>query len=84
MKNPSRSFWARSAGAVKVAAQKHPLLAFLILVLWFYFADCWVAHPSHPELPWLESGVYCGGPFGFVATVGLVLAGAVYAMKKGY
>ena len=48
-----------------------------------YLADCLIAHKSHPEISWIESGVSCRGPFGFIATVVIVVAGLGYCLKKG-
>jgi hypothetical protein len=47
----------------------------------FYLTDCLEAHPSHPEVPWLKSGIYCGGPFGILAT-GMCVATGIYFLLK--
>jgi hypothetical protein len=35
----------------------------------FYVVDCFFAFRDHPDVPWFESGIYAGGPIGFLATV---------------
>jgi len=54
----------------------------LVIVGMFYFADCWFGHKAHPEVSWLESGVYCPGPIGFFATVCFAVCGICYSLKK--
>ena len=48
----------------------------------FYLVDCLVAHKAHPEVSWIESGVYNWGPFGFLASVGAVVAGVYCLLFK--
>ena len=43
-----------------------------------YFADCMIAHPKHPDVSWLKSGVYSWGPFGIVLTVLIAVTGFCY------
>jgi hypothetical protein len=64
--------------------RKSPILGFVFLAVMFYLGDCLIAHKAHPEVAWLESGVYCRGPFGFIATVAVIVAGIGYCLKKGY
>ncbi|HUO61073.1 MAG TPA: hypothetical protein VMU24_10425 [Candidatus Acidoferrales bacterium] len=59
------------------------LIAYFVMVAWFYLADCFIAHPAHPDIRWI-AGVYCGGPFGFVATVAVAITGLVDCVKRGY
>lgn len=68
---------------MKTTADKNPV-AFVVVVVLSYLGDCLIAHPTHPDVPWIESGIYCGGPFGFVATVVVAIVGIVYCIKKGY
>jgi hypothetical protein len=64
--------------------RKSPVLFFIVFATMFYLGDCLVAHKAHPEVSWICSGVYARGPFGFVATVAVVVSGIVYCVKKGY
>jgi hypothetical protein len=48
----------------------------------FYLTDCLVAHKSHPDVPWLESGVYNPSPVGFGLTVIIVLVGLGYLIFR--
>jgi hypothetical protein len=59
-------------------------IAYFIMVAFFYLVDCFNAHPTHPDVPWIASGLYCGGPFGFVATVAAAIVGIASCVKKGY
>jgi hypothetical protein len=43
--------------------------ALLSLSFIFYFVDCLLSFRDHPDVPWFESGIYAGGPIGFLATV---------------
>jgi hypothetical protein len=49
------------------------LYGWLIVGVLFYVVDCFVA-TSFPEssldLPWFERGIYAGGPFGILLTIG--------------
>jgi hypothetical protein len=63
---------------------RKPLTALFGLAILAYLGDCLIAHRTHPEVPWIESGIYCRGPFGFVATVVIVVVGIGYCLKKGY
>lgn len=47
---------------------------FLASAAVFYLVDCLVSHSEYPELPWFETGIYAGGPLGFVVTVLFALA----------
>jgi|GEM_PF-6497256 len=46
----------------------------------FYLVDCLIAHPKHPDVFWLKSGLYNGGPLGVVASAGCVLVGFYYLL----
>jgi hypothetical protein len=47
------------------------LYGWLIVAVFFYLVDCWVAtSSSNSSLPWFERGIYAGGPFGLLLTVG--------------
>jgi hypothetical protein len=48
----------------------------------FYFVDCMIAYKSHPEVSWFESGIYCPGPFGFLATVCFAAVGIWFCVKR--
>jgi hypothetical protein len=51
----------------------------LLLGLFFYLADCISPFKAqHPDLPWLESGVYAGGPAGFFLTIIFVVGAFGY------
>jgi hypothetical protein len=54
----------------------------LIIVGIFYFVDCLFAYKAHPEVSWIESGVYCPGPVGFLATACFAVGGIWYSLKK--
>ena len=54
------------------------------MVAGFYLVDCFVAHPTHPDVPWIASGVYAGGLFGFLGTLTVAIAGIVYWLKNDY
>jgi hypothetical protein len=58
-------------------------IPYLVMVVFFYLADCFIAHPTHPDVHWIASGVYSGGPFGFLATEAVVVAGIVHCAKQG-
>jgi hypothetical protein len=46
------------------------LYGWLIVGVFFYVVDCWVAtSSSNSSLPWFERGIYAGGPFGILLTV---------------
>lgn len=75
--------WMKWKRRLKNAGRLYPLAFFALAATYSYLADCFIAHPSHPELPWIESGVHCGGPLGFVTTVAIIVAGILYCFKKG-
>jgi hypothetical protein len=54
------------------------LVGTLVGTAGFYLCDCLVAHPAHLDVPWIQSGVYCGGVFGFLATVCLFIGGMIF------
>jgi hypothetical protein len=84
MSEPVETSWVKWKRRVRRAIRRHPGTVFVFTVIYFYLADCVIAHKSHPEVSWLASGVLCRGPFGFVATLALSVAGVVYFVKKGY
>jgi hypothetical protein len=84
MNKSDETSWARWKKRVKRVIRRHPGAVFAFAVIYSYLADCLIAHKSHPDVSWLLSGVHCGGPFGFVATVGIVVVGVCYCLKKGY
>jgi hypothetical protein len=75
----SGSKWKRRA---RYIGRRYPLAIFAFAAAYSYLTDCFVAHKSHPDIPWIESGVYCPGPFGFIATVVIVVVGIGYCVKK--
>jgi hypothetical protein len=48
----------------------------LILSGVFYLVDCLVVSifDSHPDLPWIERGIYAGNPAGILTTASCLLA----------
>jgi hypothetical protein len=49
------------------------LYGWLTFGVFFYLVDCFVAisfAKSSLDLPWYERGIYAGGPFGILLTVG--------------
>jgi len=46
-----------------------------------YLVDCLVAHQFHPQVAWLESGVYMGGLGGFYVTA-IVLVAGIYSLLQ--
>jgi hypothetical protein len=83
MNKPDETLRARLKRRVRHIVRRYPVAVLGFVAVYFYFTDCFVAHKSNPELPWIESGVHCGGPFGFVATVAVVVVGIIYCLKKG-
>jgi hypothetical protein len=83
MNKADETWWARWKRRARYFRRRYPLAIFPFLAVFFYLVDCFNAHWSHPEVPWIESGVYAQGPFGFVATVGIVVVGVVCCLKKG-
>jgi hypothetical protein len=83
MNKSDETSWVSWRRRVRYVARRYPLAILAFAAVYFYLADCVVAHGSHPEVSWIESGVYCRGPFGFVATVGIVVVGIGYCLKRG-
>lgn len=73
----------RRSGRIVRLVAAHPVAAWLAIVMLFYFDDCFVAGPSHPEVGWIMSGVHCGGPLGFFATLLVFVCGAFVLARKG-
>lgn len=48
----------------------------------FYLVDCWIAHPRHPEVAWIRSGIYNWGPFGVLASAICVVVGVYLLLKQ--
>jgi hypothetical protein len=48
----------------------------------FYLVDCLVAHPKHPEVPWIKSGIYSWGPFGVLASAICVFIGVYLLLRR--
>jgi len=48
----------------------------------FYLGDCLIAHKAHPEVSWIESGVYNWGPFGVFASALCILVGVYCLVTK--
>jgi hypothetical protein len=48
----------------------------LILSGVFFLVDCLVVSVlgKHPELPWIERGIFAGGPAGILTTASVVVA----------
>ncbi len=57
-------------------------IGLIVVGVLFYLVDCLVAHKAHPEVSWIESGVYNWGPFGFLASLGAVVAGIYCLLFK--
>jgi hypothetical protein len=51
------------------------LSVYITIAICFYIGNCLAAHSYHPDIPWLESGVYDRGPFGIVTTMLVVSIG---------
>ena len=83
MDKSDKTSWAIWKRRARYAGRRYPLAVLSFFAVYSYLADCALAHRSHPEISWIESGVYCGGPFGFVATVGIVVFGIGYCLIKG-
>jgi hypothetical protein len=83
MNKSDETSWARWKRRARYVGRRYPLAIFAFAAVYSYFADCFIAHKSHPEVSWIESGIYCRGPFGFVATVAIVVVGVGYCLKKG-
>ena len=51
-------------------SKRRIFLALLAISGVFYAVDCLVVVTlgKHPDVPWYESGIYAGGPFGFLVT----------------
>ena len=82
-KNQIETLGARWKRRARYVGRRYPVAVFGFAAVFSYLADCFVAHKSHPEVSWIESGVHCRGPFGFVVTVAIVVAGVCYCVKKG-
>lgn len=41
----------------------------------FYVVDCLIVltEADRPDVPWYESGIYAGGPFGFLLTAAILV-----------
>jgi hypothetical protein len=48
---------------------------YLLIGIVFYLIDCLLASSKHPDVPWLERGIYAGGFAGFDWTIVVVVAG---------
>jgi len=57
-------------------------IVMIIVGVIFYLVDCRVAHKTHPEISWLESGVYNRGLFGVFVSIMCVLTGIYCLLKK--
>jgi hypothetical protein len=57
-------------------AKKAIVCGLLILSGTFYLVDCLVVSISnrHTDLPWIEKGIYAGGPAGILTTASVMLA----------
>jgi hypothetical protein len=67
MKTKSLSFWKA--------------IGIIVMGVLFYLIDCFLAHKKHPEVSWIESGIYNWGPFGVLVSVVCVLTGLYYLVK---
>lgn|SRR6185312_7217828 len=56
----------------------------VILGLLSYLLDCFLAHASHLDVPWIQSGLYFGWPFGISITVIMLLTGCYLFLKGIY
>jgi hypothetical protein len=61
---------------LKRLSENRAVFCWLLAVI-FYCTDCAGASKEHPDVPWIESGVYAGGLFGFFATIAMVFVGFV-------
>jgi hypothetical protein len=64
--------------------QKPPLTfwqAVLLIVIGvaLYFVDCFFQYKSHPDVPWIQSGIYAG--WGLLFDVACILTG-IYGLAK--
>lgn len=83
MNNSERKLWVRCKQWAVDVAFRHPVAILLLGVAYLYLADCLVAHKRHADVPWIESGIYCSGPFGFVATITTAVMGIYVLVKRG-
>jgi len=54
----------------------------IVLGVLFYLVDCLVAHKAHPEVSWIQSGVYNWGLVGVFASAICVLVGIYGLLVK--
>jgi hypothetical protein len=54
----------------------------IVIGVVFYLVDCLVAHPRHPEVSWIKSGIYNWGPFGVLASAICVIVGVYMLLKR--
>jgi hypothetical protein len=62
---------------VKPLKSKHAIFCgLLILSGVFNLVDCLVVSifDNHPDMPWIERGIYAGSPAGILTTVSIMLA----------
>ena len=55
------------------SARLRVFLALLGMSGAFYVVDCLIVltHKHSPDVPWYESGIHAGGPFGFAVTAAI-------------
>ena len=83
MNKSAETTWAKLKRRARYVRRRYPLAIFTFAAIYSYLTDCSIAHKSHPEVSWIESGVYCRGPFGFITTIVIVVGGVGYSLKKG-
>ncbi len=49
----------------------------LLVCGFWYLVDCQFGHRTHPEVPWIMSGVYANNAFGFIWTFFVLIAGLI-------
>jgi hypothetical protein len=57
------------------SARLRIFLALLVTSGAFYVVDCLIVltEKDRPDVPWYESGIYAGGPFGFFLTAAVLV-----------
>ena len=53
----------------------------ILLIVAPYLVDCMQAHSKHPDVLWIKSGIYNGGPFGIFTSIVLALIGFVIFLR---
>jgi hypothetical protein len=79
---PRRLTLALGDGNVAITTPKPTRLQLsassLVIGCGSYLIDCLLSFSSHLNVPWIEAGIFAGGPFGFFLTVICVLVSIGY------